>query len=193
MKRIVVQPPLSTSIRPADPTIIVLHATAGSTARSSIDHLRSIGLSYHFIIARDGKDSASTIKSDGTEPIVFQLAEPKFRVSHAGSTIPMPGGHSANRIGVGISLANRQNGEDYTAKQLATLDEVIAYVLQQLPTIRHLTTHAVIQPWDRADPKNIDARALAKKHGLTWFEPTPNQIKDHTPKKTKLPKTPVKS
>jgi N-acetyl-anhydromuramyl-L-alanine amidase AmpD len=190
MKLVVVNPPLSTSPRPSPASIIVLHATAGSTARSSIDLLRSQGLSYHYIIARNTTDSASTAGAAATEPTVFQLAEPRFRTAHVGSGIAMPGpaGMTANRVGVGISLANRQNGEAYMPMQLTALDEVIQLVKQITPTLTHLTTHAVIQPWNRKDPLTINGQALAAKHGLIWFQPTAAQIAAHTPPKVGKPK-----
>jgi N-acetyl-anhydromuramyl-L-alanine amidase AmpD len=189
MSTVKVSPPLSTRARPQKPTIIVLHATAGATGTSSIDHLRGEGLSYHYIIARDGRDSASTAKSDGSEPIVYHCTEEKFRASHVGSKVPPPvGSGSFNDLGVGISLTNRQNGEAYTPKQLVALDAVIAAVKVNAPTVTHLTTHAVIQPWNRSDPLQIDGKAVAKKHGLTWFEPDQATIAKHDPGKMKKPK-----
>lgn len=179
-------PPLLDSDWSAPPTMIVLHATAGGTARSSIDHLRSVRLGYHFIIARDGKDAGKTATSDGTDPIVFFCIPTVNRAAHVGSTIPMPdsGGRIANRCAIGISLANLQNGEAYTPKQLTVLDEIIALVQQECPKVTHLTTHTKIQPWNRADPKGIDGPAVARRHGLRFFEPTQAQIEAHRPPKT---------
>jgi N-acetyl-anhydromuramyl-L-alanine amidase AmpD len=190
MRLVVVNPPLSTSPRPSPASIIVLHATAGSTARSSIDWLRAQGLSYHYIIARNTADSASTSGAAATEPTVFQLAETRFRTAHVGSGIPMPGpaGMTANRVGVGISLSNRQNGEAYMPMQLTALDEVIKLVKQITPTITHITTHGAIQPWNRKDPLNVIGTALATKHGLIWFQPTPAQVAAHTPNRVGRPR-----
>ena len=66
--------PLSTTPRPdgVQPTLVILHATAGASALSSIDYLRTKGNAYHFIIARDSKDSAWTYQSDGSESIIYQ-------------------------------------------------------------------------------------------------------------------------
>jgi N-acetyl-anhydromuramyl-L-alanine amidase AmpD len=190
MHQTIVKPPLSLKARRAPPTVIVLHATAGTTARSSVDWLRSQGLGYHFIIARDAKDSASSVRADlSSEPAVFACVAVQHRVGHTGSTIPAPGTDDThNQRGVAISLANRQNGEPYTPKQLVVLDALIGEIRSKIPTIRHLTTHAVIQPWNRKDPLAVDAKALAAKHGLTFFTPTAKQIADHKPKKTPRPK-----
>ena len=182
---VTVTPPLTSSVWAAPPTAIVLHATAGSTARSSIDHLRSVGLGYHIIIARDGRDTAKTVNADGSDPIVYVCTPFENRAAHVGSNVPIEGsnGRIANRCAIGISLANRQNGEAYTPKQIAVLSEIIEHVKAKLPTVTHLTTHAVIQPWNRADPRQIDGKNLAKKHGLKWFQPTAGMIAQFTPKK----------
>ena len=66
----------------------MLHATAGASAISNINHLRSVGLSYHFIIARDGRDSARTRDADASTPIIFQCVDPAHRAAHVRSTIP---------------------------------------------------------------------------------------------------------
>jgi N-acetyl-anhydromuramyl-L-alanine amidase AmpD len=183
--RVDVTPPLTSSLWAAPPTAIVLHATAGATGRSSVDHLRSEGLGYHFIIARDGRDTAKSVNSDGSDPIVYFCSPLDRRAAHVGSNVPIEGsgGRIANRCAIGISLANRQNGEGYTQKQITVLSEIITLVRQQLPSVTHLTTHAVIQPWNRADPVEINGKALAEKHGLIWFKPSAAVIETFRPRR----------
>jgi N-acetyl-anhydromuramyl-L-alanine amidase AmpD len=180
-----VTPPLSTSVWADSPTAIVLHATAGATGRSSVDFLRSVGLSYHYIIARDSKDTASSLSAEGTIPVVYACVPLSCRAAHVGSIIPFPdsNGRIANRCAIGVSLANRQNGETYPEKQLEALSPLITAIVEAVPTIKTLTTHAVIQPWNRRDPLAVDGPALAAEHGLSWFEPTAAEIEQYTPKK----------
>lgn len=168
------------------PDLIVLHATAGASAASSIATLRGRGLSYHFIIARDEKDSGKSELATGNPPIVFQGVPVSDHAFHVGSTIPAPSGHGINKASVGIGLANiqrRTNPEPYPAGQIEALHAVIDLVLRQVPSIRFLTTHAVVQPWNRSDPQGIDGKPVATRHGLTWWEPTADQVKAHKPKK----------
>ena len=178
--------PLSHRDRNVAPVLIVLHATAGSTAKSSINHLRGIGLSYHYIIARDGRDSARFESNDGTDPIVFGCVPENGEAFHVASTIPVPNaGGIINKNSIGISLANiqrRTNPERYPAKQLKALDDVIAMVLQAHPSIKQLTTHAVVQPWNRADPRGVSGPAIAQRHGLTFWKPTDAQVAQHRPR-----------
>lgn len=168
------------------PELIVLHATAGATASSSIAHLRGVGLSYHYIIARDEKDSGKSEQAGGGPALVFHCAPVGDHAFHVGSTIPSPSGHGINKASVGIGLANiqrRTNPEPYTPAQLEALHALIELVVLQAPSIRFLTTHAVIQPWNRSDPLGIDGKAIAARHGLTWWEPSAEQVKAHKPRR----------
>lgn len=181
-----VAPWLSHRDRNNAPELIVLHATAGATAASSIQHLRGQGLSYHYVIARDEQDSPKSEKATGNPVLVFHCAPVHDQAFHVGSTIPVPSGHGINKASVGIALANIQrstNPEPYPARQIEALHELIELVQRQVPTIGLLTTHAAVQPWNRADPRGIDGPAIAARHGLAWWEPTAEQIKAHRPRK----------
>ena len=179
--------PLSHRDRNVAPVLIVLHATAGSTAKSSINHLRGIGLSYHYIIARDGRDGARFESNDGTDPIVFGCVPENGEAFHVASTIPVPnaGGKSTRTRSAyrwPISSAGPIRSA-IPAKQLKALDDVIAMVLQAHPSIKQLTTHAVVQPWNRADPaRRLRPRDHAQRHGLTFWKPTDAQVAQHRPR-----------
>jgi N-acetyl-anhydromuramyl-L-alanine amidase AmpD len=176
--------------RDVKPSLLVLHATAGATARSSIDHLRGVGSSYHYIIARDGKDSAKSANADGSEPIVFHCVPDEAHAFHTSTKIPAPSGQgSVNKTSIGVSLANIQNRkshEQYPEKQLAALEELITSLKKKFPSLKWVTTHAICQPWNRADPLLVDAVQVAQRHGLQLWKPTEQEIKEHTPKKTKV-------
>jgi len=177
-------PPLDHRQRSDPPELIVLHATAGATARSSIQHLRSVGLSYHAIIARDGRDSAKSENADGSAALVFACVPVDAAAFHVGSTIPAPSGRRINTASIGIALANIQrkaSPEPYTQAQLAALDALIAALRADLPSLAWLTTHATVQPWNRSDPLGMDGRALAARHGLQFFAPSAATIAAHTP------------
>lgn len=167
------------------PTLVVLHATAGSTSKSSIDHLRGAGLSYHYIIPRDDRDSAKHESSNGSSPFVWHCVPNNKHAFHVGSTIPPPkGSGSINKNSIGISLANIQrvkNPEPYPKAQLAVLEELIAKLMSDTPELEFLTAHAVVQPWNRADPSSVDWPAIARRAGLKFWKPTKQQVDEHKP------------
>lgn len=175
------------------PTLLIVHATAGASAQSSINYLRTKGNSYHFIIARDTRDSDWTYKSDGSECTVFQCVRYHHRGRHVSTTIPVPGtnGGHINDHSLAISLANLQKHvpndpnagpEAYTPQQILALNELITMVKAEVPSLRYLTTHAVVQPWNRSDPVRIDGPALAARFGLNWWKPTVAEVNKHRPK-----------
>jgi N-acetyl-anhydromuramyl-L-alanine amidase AmpD len=191
--------PLSTAPRKdnVQPTLLILHATAGASAMSSIDYLRTKGNAYHFIIARDAKDSPWTYQSDGSESVIYQCARYQHRARHVSTTIPVPGTKDGNinDYSVAVSLANFQqkvkadpyNGpEEYTDQQMLALNGLLTLIKRDVPTITHLTTHAVVQPWNRADPVRIDGKALAERFGWEWWKPSPAVVAKYKPKKSTL-------
>lgn len=181
---------LESKSRNVKPTLLVLHATAGSSARSSVDWLRQTGSSYHYIIARDGKDSSKSANADGSEPIIFHCVPTDREAFHSSTKIPSPSGEGrVNTTSIGISLANIQNPkthEVYPEKQLDALDALIRDIKKRHPTLKWVTTHAICQPWNRSDPLLVDAIQIAERHGLKLWKPTAQEVKDHTPKKTKV-------
>jgi len=182
----ILQPPLASRSRDNLPVIVILHATAGAKASSSINHLRGVGLSYHYIITRDAKDSSKSATTENTVPVIFQCVPDIRQAFHVGSTIPAPGGLGFNRSSIGISLANIQrkvNPEPYPELQIVALNELLAHLKTTVPSLKFLTTHAVIQPWNRSDPFNINGEEIAMRHGFEFFRPTPEEIEKHRPKK----------
>lgn len=188
--------PLSTTPRKdnVQPTLVILHATAGASAQSSIDYLRMKGNAYHFIIARDSKDSAWTYQSNGSESVIYQCVRYQHRARHVSTTIPVPGtvGGHINDYSIAVSLANYQgkvkadpnpSPEEYTDQQMLALNGLLTLLKQEIPSLTTLTTHAVVQPWNRADPARIDGKALAERFGWDWWKPSPAVIAKYKPKK----------
>lgn len=124
-----------------DTTTIVLHATAGGSGSSSIDWLRQIGLSYHYVIERDG---------------LIRKCVPVSRVAfHAGKSVGPEGGN-VNNYSIGIAFANRNDGEPYPLAQREAAKELIDALASADSHIRYLTTHYHISPGRKTDPKRLD-------------------------------------
>lgn len=134
------------------PSLVVLHASAGASAMSSISWLRKIGLSYHYIIARDGT--------------VHKLV-PTSRVAyHAGKSVG-PEGSGCNEYSIGICFANKNNGEKVTAAQEKAVRELLEALTQAIPALKYISTHRLVSWRRKTDPYRYDFRLLAKESGLT--------------------------
>lgn len=115
--------------RTKPPSTIVLHATAGGSAASSIEWLQKIGLSYHYLIDRDGT--------------VFKCV-PTTRVAFHAGVSDGPAGLYVNSYSIGIAFANRNDGEKIAVAQIAACKQLIADLARATPTLRYLTTHYAI-------------------------------------------------
>lgn len=139
------------------PTTVVLHATAGKSAMSSIAWLRKIGLSYHFIIERDGT--------------IYKLVPLSKQAFHAGVSVG-PNGRNCNRYSFGVAFANTNDGEKITDAQESACEELIWVLKGAHPTLEYITTHRLISPGRKTDPKGYDFIPLAKRSKLRPWRKT---------------------
>ncbi len=131
---------------------VVLHATAGSTAQGAIATLRERGLSYHYLVDKDG----SVTKLAGTSRAAF----------HAGESAG-PQGPAVNGYSVGVSLVNLNDGRDpYPQAQRMAVEELLGELAVAMPSLRYLTTHYTISPGRKTDPKGYPVAELAAACGL---------------------------
>lgn len=141
-------------------TTIVLHGTAGASGASSISWLRQIGLSYHYVIDRDG---------------AITKCVPISRVAfHAGKSVG-PNGPNVNDYSIGIAWANLENGQDpLTPKQMEAAKELIQTLARDDSGIRYLTRHKDISPGRKTDPIMLSTAkllTLAESVKLTAWRP----------------------
>lgn len=160
MRIVVVQPWLPHRERrgPRLVDTLLLHATAGSSAETAIETLRERGLSYHYIIEKDGA--------------VYKCAPMRSVAFHAGES-QGPQGAGVNEYSVGVSLVNLNDGKDpYTAEQQASARVLARTLMDSIPGLRWLATHASVSPGRKSDPLDFDAAALAADVGLSlWTSP----------------------
>lgn len=167
-KWIGLNPPLASRERKEQPIMIVLHATAGGSAQSSIDWLRKQGLSYHFIVERDGS---------------VYICVPKERVAfHVGTGVgpkivlgKVVQANGVNERSIGVCMANRQNGEPYTPEQVAACNTLCHELARKVASLRFITRHGIIQWWNRSDPAGWDIVTTAAEAGLTLWTARPQK------------------
>lgn len=140
------------------PTTIVLHATDGASAGSSIAWLKQIGLSYHYVIERDGS---------------ITKCVPISRVAFHAGVSQGPNGSDVNPYSIGIAFANfESHGEKVTEAQVQAAKELCQALCLDNPRLRFLTTHYAISPGRKTDPANIsrfDLGAIAGYAGLSLW------------------------
>ena len=138
--------------RKAKITTFVLHSTAGGSAVGSISWLKKIGLSYHYIIERDGS--------------VHKLVPAGSVAFHAGKSVG-PNGANVNNYSIGIAFANLNDGEEkVTPAQIASAKKLIRDLVAVYPSARWITTHRLISWRRKTDPRNFDFESFTAGLGL---------------------------
>ena len=135
-----------------DIDLIVLHCTAGDSARSSMDWMNRSGstnkTSYHYIVDRNG--------------IIYRMCAPLLTAYHAGdSAYPAHPesnhqGTSVNRRSLGIAWANRNDGEPLTEKQIESGLWLCALYCRGTNTsipIDRVVGHCEVSPGRKSDPR----------------------------------------
>ena len=131
---------------------VLLHSTAVPDLNATMAVLSKRGLSYHFLVDRDG--------------VTVQLVDPMFVAFHAGDSNG-PQGPACNEYSVGISFVNLNDGVDpYTKAQLASLTSLVDLLRIQIPTLRFLTTHQAVSAPRKDDPRNFPIQQCAELCGL---------------------------
>ena len=144
---------------------VVLHATVSKAAPGTIRHLRNVGLSYHYIIEKDGT--------------VYKCAPASKEAYHAGVS-KGPQGKHVNHYSIGISFVNMNDGKDpYTLAQTESLKDLISELQKQFPTLKYITTHYWVTQLPngrsrKTDPRGYEVEGIAKQFGLeVWNEGRP--------------------
>jgi N-acetylmuramoyl-L-alanine amidase len=133
---------------------VVLHATADSDTRASVDWCcapKSVNpnpVSYHTIVDRDGT--------------TYHLVDTDKRAWHAGVSSFM-GRENVNDFSIGLSFGNRNDGvERYTDEQYLVGAEIVAGWMKKHPkiTLERICTHAdIARPLGRkTDPLKFDMK-----------------------------------
>ena len=133
---------------------VVVHDTGGSSLSGALATLRARGLSYHYLIDRDGR--------------IVKAAPISGRAFHAGESLG-PHGKDVNDYSIGIALVHPSDGiTEYARLQIEALTELIR-LLDQAIDLQWVTNHAEI-----SHPRKVDSRypllaSLAAGLGLRFW------------------------
>lgn len=134
---------------------IIVHATEGHSASSSIEWLKKTGCSYHYIIERNGDIVVCVPK----EKVAYHggnsygwIEQGKGVSRRQDKSSNFTAGCSVNDYTIGIAFANMDDGEAITDAQLTALGELVDALYTKVPTIRYISTHKWVSPGRKQDP-----------------------------------------
>ena len=145
--------PTCTSRRIVDPTLgirtIVIHATAGSTCAGAFSVMKDRRASFHWLIPN---------RTDEGHGAVIWATAPETRACwHVRNSCAHPavfeGRNKVNHSSLGIEIVNKARPDHpYSAWQIAATAEIIRYAWAKYPNLRHVVSHARLDPGRRTDP-----------------------------------------
>jgi N-acetylmuramoyl-L-alanine amidase len=122
---------------------IILHADAGKSDIGTISWIQrpESKVSYHYLVGRTGT--------------VYQFVPDDRKAWHAGVS-SFEGRAFCNNYSLGVSFANDQKGEPFTALQLSAGVELVAELCRtyEIP-LNRITTHAAVSPGRKTDPGKL--------------------------------------
>ncbi|WP_411816720.1 N-acetylmuramoyl-L-alanine amidase [Hyphococcus sp. DH-69] len=141
--------PLATSKRePGEIELIVIHATAGSSTEGAVSVMTEKRASFHWIVP--GRKEAAHGR------FVWACAPESRAAWHVHNRCFHPeicgGAKRLNHRSLGIEIVNDQRGEPFSPWQIEATAEIIAYAMGKYPALRHVTSHARLDPARRTDP-----------------------------------------
>lgn len=134
---------------------IVLHATASTDLDNTLGYMRgkkTNRVSYHFLISKTGR--------------IVKCAPVLKRAWHAGVS-QGPQGPDVNDYSIGIAFINKNDGKDpYTHYQIEAAKWLIQQLRPNMYEYKWITSHAIIAPGRKTDPREFPLDEFAESVGL---------------------------
>lgn len=157
---------------------VVIHATAGFATQHAVDTWHVVKASAHWIIPDEDEPQHGQF-------VWATVAEAKaaahVRNSINVSATVLGSGPNVNNRSLGIEIVNTQDVQNYTdaysAWQVKMAAQVVLYAWAKYPRMKHVISHAKLDPTRRADPGKQFPWEDFKQAVLTHSAlPTPNPL-----------------
>jgi N-acetyl-anhydromuramyl-L-alanine amidase AmpD len=131
-------------------TTVVIHATAGWATQHAIDNWKIRNAGAHWIIPDEDEPQHGQF--------VWAIVSEALSIRHVKDRIRHPdlGDFNINHRSLGIEIVNSQNVRNYTDPysdwQVQAAASIVRYCWAKYPNLRHVISHARVDPADRADP-----------------------------------------
>ena len=145
----------SSSKRIFDPilgvTTIVVHATAGGDSEGAMSVMKAHKASWHWLVPDEDEEQHGQM--------VWACAPEARAAQHVRNSCSHPdieGGRlRVNHFSLGIEIVNRQadeNPDPFSEWQVFAAAEIIRYCWAKYPNLKHVVSHAKLDPDRRSDP-----------------------------------------
>ena len=157
-------------------TTVVIHATAGWATQHALDRWKQVTASAHWIVP------------DEDEPqhghFIWAVVSESLAAYHVRDSKSHPDLGNVLRVNdysLGIEIVNTQDVQDYTDPysdwQIAQTATLVRYCWAKYPNLKHVISHARINPQNRGDPgKNFPWQNFKQLVLAGGNDPVPNAL-----------------
>lgn len=131
---------------------VVIHATAGSSSAGAVSVMRDGRASFHWLIPdEDEKQHGKLIWACAPESLAaWHVRNSAFNPAING------GAKKINHWSLGIELVNTQRSSDgYSEWQVDICAQIVKYCWAKYPNLKHVFSHATVDPHRRSDPGTL--------------------------------------
>ena len=145
--------PKCTSKRVWDPILgvrtVVIHATAGGSSEGAISVMNANKASWHWLVPDENESQHGKL--------VWACAPEARAAWHVRNSVSHPdvngGANRTNHSSLGIEIVNTQLSNDaFSDWQVGVTAEIVRYCWAKYPNLKHVVSHAKLDPSRRTDP-----------------------------------------
>ena len=138
--------------RSVDPILgikaVVIHATAGSSSEGAVSVIRAGNASFHWLVPDENEAQHGDF---------VWACIPEARAAwHVRNGCSHPsvndGATRANHWSLGIEMVNSQVQDAFSDWQVKATADIVRYCWAKYPNLKHVVSHAVLDPARRSDP-----------------------------------------
>lgn len=152
---------------------VVIHATAGGSSSGAASVIFAKKASFHWLVPDEDEPQHGSL--------VWATCHEARAAWHVRNSASHPdiwdGRGKVNHFSLGIEVVNRQSTSDgFSDWQVEATAQIVRYCWAKYPNLRHVVSHAKLDPARRTDPGTLFPWAKFKQHVLTGKEPPVAQL-----------------
>ncbi len=161
-------------------TAVIIHATAGSSSAGAISVMKQTNspASFHWLVPDEDEPQHGEL--------VWACVPEALAAWHVRNAVSHPdvndGENRVNHWSLGIEVVNRQENDPFSSWQVEMTARIVRYCWAKYPNLRHVVSHAKLDPSRRTDPgTEFDWQRFKRLVLNGYAEPVPLLIRRATP------------
>ena len=158
---------------------VVVHATAGTSSTGAVSVIKGGNASFHWLVPDEDEPQHGNF--------VWVTAPEELAAWHVRNACSHPdvyeGHNKVNHFSIGLEVVNAQDRADpFSDWQVEAAARIVRYCWAKYPNLKHVVSHAKLDPERRSDPgRNFPWRAFKTAVLEGGDDPTPELVAAATP------------